>query len=50
MDKITLQGKYCKDVVVYTQNDEIMRLIEPTAEILFLVKPKINIKAFDSCD
>ena len=36
--------------MAYKDCDEIMRLIEPTAEILFLVKPKINIKAFDSCD
>jgi hypothetical protein len=27
---------------------EILSLIEPTCDVLFLIKPKINIKAFDS--
>ena len=43
-------GTLDESPMVYKDCDEIMRLIEPTAEILFLVKPKINIKAFDSCD
>lgn len=28
--------------------EEIVRLIEPTVEILFFVRPKINIKATDA--
>lgn len=43
-------GTLDESPMAYKDCDEIMRLIEPTAEILFLVKPKINIKAFDSCE
>jgi hypothetical protein len=33
-----------------TSSEEILTLIEPTADVLFLIKPKINIKAFESCE
>ena len=33
--------------MAYKDMNEIVKLIEPTAEILFFVKPKINIKATD---
>lgn len=44
------RGTLDESPMAYKDCDEIMRLIEPTAEILFLVKPKINIKAFDCCE
>ena len=55
--KETMKGVYstCIDVgtldespMAYKNTEEIIRLIEPTAEILFFVKPKINIKASDT--
>lgn len=55
--KETMKGIYstCIDVgtldespMAYKNTEEIIRLIEPTAEILFFVKPKINIKASDT--
>lgn len=33
--------------MAYKQMDEILELIEPTANILFMIKPKINIKAIE---
>lgn len=36
--------------MVYKNCDEIISLIEPTCDILFLIKPKINIKAFESIE
>lgn len=49
-DDLTISESLDESPMAYKDCDEIMRLIEPTAEILFLVKPKINIKAFDSCE
>ena len=43
-------GTLDESPMAYKDADEIIKLIEPTAEILYFVKPKINIKASDSCD
>lgn len=43
-------GTLDESPMAYKDANEIIKLIEPTAEILYFVKPKINIKASDSCD
>lgn len=43
-------GTIDESPMAYKNTEEIIRLIEPTADILFFVKPKINIKASDSME
>lgn len=43
-------GTLDESPMVYKNCDEIISLIEPTCDILFLIKPKINIKAFESIE
>lgn len=42
------EGTIDESPMAYKPMDEIVRLIEPTIEILFFVRPKINIKATDA--
>lgn len=42
------EGTIDESPMAYKPMDEIVRLIEPTVEILFFVRPKINIKATDA--
>ena len=42
------KGTLDESPMVYKDYKEILSLIEPTCDVLFLIKPKINIKAFDS--
>lgn len=44
------KGTLDESPMVYKPMDEILRLIEPTAKVLFLIKPKINIKAKDTME
>jgi RNA-splicing ligase RtcB len=44
------KGTLDESPMVYKDHKEILTLIEPTADVLFLIKPKINIKAFESCE
>lgn len=44
------EGTLDESPMAYKNKDEIIRLIEPTAKVLYFVKPKINIKAVDSMD
>jgi RNA-splicing ligase RtcB len=44
------KGTLDESPMVYKDYKEILTLIEPTADVLFLIKPKINIKAFESCE
>lgn len=41
-------GTLDESPMAYKNMDEILRLIGDTSEVLFLIKPKINIKAMDS--
>ena len=41
------KGTLDESPMAYKPMEEIVRLIEPTVEILFFVRPKINIKATD---
>ncbi|MGN0284465.1 MAG: RtcB family protein, partial [Segatella copri] len=41
------EGTLDESPMAYKPMEEIVRLIEPTVEILFFVSPKINIKATD---
>lgn len=43
-------GTLDESPMAYKNTEEIIRLIEPTADILFFVKPKININASDSME
>lgn len=43
-------GTLDESPMVYKNTDEILELIKPTCDVLFMVKPKINIKAMDSVD
>ena len=43
-------GTLDESPMAYKNTEEIVRLIEPTADIMFFVKPKINIKASDSME
>lgn len=46
---IELKGQYCKDVKIFTDNvEEIVKYIEPTVNILYFMKPMMNIKASDT--
>ena len=38
-------GTLDESPMAYKSMDEIVRLIEPTVEILYFVRPRINIKA-----
>lgn len=40
-------GTIDESPMAYKPMEEIVRLIEPTVDILYFVKPKINIKATD---
>lgn len=42
------EGTLDESPMAYKPMDEIVRLIEPTVEILYFVRPKINIKATDA--
>lgn len=42
------EGTLDESPMAYKPMEEIVRLIEPTVEILFFVRPKINIKATDA--
>ena len=42
------EGTLDESPMAYKPMDEIVRLIEPTVEILFFVRPKINVKATDA--
>lgn len=42
------EGTIDESPMAYKPMDEIVRLIEPTVEILYFVRPKINIKATDA--
>ena len=44
------KGTLDESPMAYKDYKEILSLIEPTADVLFLIKPKINIKAFESCE
>ena len=57
--KKTMEGIYSTSVCVgtldespmaYKDTNEILELIKPTCDVLFMVKPKINIKATESCE
>ena len=57
--KKTMEGIYSTCVGVgtldespmaYKDTNEILELIKPTCDVLFMVKPKINIKAMDSTE
>lgn len=43
-------GTLDESPMVYKNTDEILELIKPTCDVLFMVKPKINIKAFESIE
>lgn len=43
-------GTLDESPMVYKNTDEILELIKPTCDVLFMVKPKINIKAMESCE
>ena len=42
------EGTLDESPMAYKPMDEIVRLIEPTVEILYFIRPKINIKATDA--
>ena len=43
-------GTLDESPMVYKNTDEILELIKPTCDVLFMVKPKINIKAKEACE
>lgn len=43
-------GTLDESPMAYKNMNEILKMIEPTANVLFLIKPKINIKAMESCE